>query len=95
MTLMEKMPLGLKRILERGALGRLGLLRPNFTLLICFTKKSEYRKALCRPGPVSTLGKMSLRFSLMKLVQTGLDKKSLGFKTSWKSETKGHKRDER
>lgn len=37
-------------------------------------KKSEYSKALSGPGPESTLSKMSLRFLLMKLVQTGLDK---------------------
>lgn len=55
-----------------------------------FFKKSEYSKALCRPGLESTLSKMALRFSLMKLVQTGLDKKSHVFKTSWKSEAKGH-----
>lgn len=55
-----------------------------------FKKKSEYSKALGRLGPESTLSKTSLRVSLVKLVQTGLDKKSHGFKTSWKSETKGH-----
>lgn len=53
-------------------------------------KKSEYSKALCRSGPESTLSKTSLRVSLVKLVQTGPHKKSHGFKTSWKSETKGH-----
>lgn len=80
MTLMEKLPLWLKRILARGTLGRLNLLRPNCTLLICFQKKSEYRKALCRPGPESTLSKTFLRFSLVKSVQTRLDKKSHGLK---------------
>lgn len=61
-----------------------------------FPQKFEYSRALCRPGPESTLSKTFLRFSLVKLVQTRLDKKSHGFKkTSWKSETKGHWRDER
>lgn len=42
------------------------------------------------------LVKASLRFALMKLVQTGLDKKkSHGFQISRKPEVKGHKRDER
>ena len=43
-------------------------------------KKSEYSKALCKPGPESTLRKTFLRFSLVKLVQTRLDKKSHGLK---------------
>lgn len=41
------------------------------------------------------LVKTSRRFALMKLVQTGLDKKSHGFKIRRKPEVKGHKRDER
>ena len=43
-------------------------------------KKSEYSQALCRPGPESTLSKMSLRFSRMKLVQTALDKSHMDSK---------------
>lgn len=59
-------------------------------ILFLKKKKSEYSKALYSPGPESTLSKTSLRFSPAKLVQTGPDKKSHEFKTSWKSETKGH-----
>lgn len=91
MTLMEKILAMIEKNIEKRCIKKAQFIKTKLDFInLFFFLKSEYSKALRRPGPESTLCKTPLRVSLVKLVQTGLDKKSHGFKTSWKSETKGH-----